>query len=281
MRKRLAAGVGLLLLASGAAAQQPAAGVVLPNTRAHTLTSVQVNDRFLISVGLPASYLRDSARRFAVLYVLDADKSFGIARDVADWLTWASEIEPLIVVGIGYENQWWPKRARDMTFSPDRGRLWGAFPTAGGGAAFLRFLQDELVPFIERTYRSDSTRRTLAGLSFGGLFAMEALLSERPAFAQYIMIGPAFAWDSSAVVRREAARAASNQRLGARVYTAIGEHDDPHVPAAWHALLGQMTAHRYDGFELTSEVLPGETHISAWPVGLTRGLRRLFASPAR
>jgi hypothetical protein len=274
--------MGILMLPSGLTAQQPTtAGVILPNTRAHTLTSAHVHDRFVISVGLPASYVRDSARRFAVLYVLDADKSFGIARDVADWLSWASEVEPLIVVGIGYENQWWPKRARDMTFSADRGRLWGAFPTAGGGAAFLRFLQDELIPFIERTYRSDSTRRTLAGLSFGGLFGMEALLSEHRAFAQYIMIGPAFAWDSSAVVRREAAWSSSNQRLEARVYTAIGEHDDPHVPATWRALVAQMSARRYVGLELMSEVLPGETHVSAWPVGLTRGLRRLFGMPPR
>lgn len=271
--------VKVLALAAVLIGQESSAqGVVLPNTRAHTLSSVSVGDRFVISVGLPASYARDSTRRFAVLYVLDADKSFGIARDIADWLSWANEIEPLIVVGVGYETQWWSKRARDLTFSQDRGRLWGAFPTAGGGAKFLGFLREELVPFVEREYRADTTRRTLAGLSFGGLFAMEALLSARRTFAQYIMIGPAFAWDSGAVMRREAARAATNQRLDARVYSAIGEKDDPHVPSTWRELMSRMQARGYTGLELTTEILPGETHISAWPVGLTRGLRQLFSA---
>ena len=74
-----------------------------PNSRAHLLSSAQVRDSFRISVGLPTSYGRDTTRRYPVLYVLDADKSFGIARDVADWLAWAGEVEPVIVVGIGYD----------------------------------------------------------------------------------------------------------------------------------------------------------------------------------
>lgn len=240
-----------------------------------------MRDSFRISVGLPSAYARDTTRAFTVIYVLDADKSFGMVRDVADWLAWSGDIEPVIVVGIGYDAQWWQKRARDLTFSPDRGRLWGAFPSAGGGDAFLAFVTTELVPFIERSYRADSTRRALAGLSFGGLFAIETLFRQPEFFSSMLVVGPAIAWDSSAVLRREATlRAASPLR--ARVYTAIGEHDDPHVPSAWHLLTARLRARESPAFSVVSEVLPGETHISAWPVGITRGMRVLFAaSPVR
>jgi len=249
-----------------------------PNSRAHIVASAQVRDSFLISVGLPAAYGRDTTRRFPVLYVLDADKSFGVARDVADWLAWAGEAEPVIVVGIGYDTQWWQKRARDMTFSPDRGRLWGAFPTAGSGDAFLAFVTTELVPFVERTYRADRARRALAGLSFGGLFAIEALLRQPTFFSALLVVAPAIAWDSSAVLGREA-NLPSTTNVQGRVYTAIGEHDDPHVPEAWHTLVRRLRARESAQFSLVSEVLPGESHISAWPVGLTRGMRVLFPPP--
>jgi hypothetical protein len=263
------------LLALCAPLVQAQSGAVLPNTRAEIRTSTSVRDSFRISIGLPAAYARDSLHRYPVLYVLDADKSFGLARDAADWLAWAGEAEPVIVVGIGYHSGWWTKRARDMTFSRDRGRVWGDFPSAGGGEAFLAFLTNELAPHIERTYRADSTRRALAGLSFGGLFAIEALLRRPDFFASLLVIAPALAWDSSAVVRREAMLPHTTV-LRTRVYTAIGEHDDPHIPAAWHAFIPQLKARETAQFSVVSEVLPGETHISAWPVGMTRGLRTLF-----
>lgn len=268
----------LLTLCAPIVQAQP--GAVLPNTRAEVLASASVRDSFRISIGLPAAYARDSLRRYPVLYVLDADKSFGLARDAADWLAWAGEAEPIIVVGIGYHSGWWAKRARDMTFSRDRGRVWGDFPSAGGGDAFLEFLTAELAPYIERTYRADSTRRALAGLSFGGLFAVEALLRRPEFLSGLLVVAPALAWDSSAVVRREATLPATTT-LRARVYTAIGEHDDPHVPAPWHAFLPRLKARESGQFSVVSEVLPGETHISAWPVGLTRGLRTLFPPTSR
>lgn len=33
-----------------------------------------------------------SSRSYPVLYVLDGDKSFGMTKEVTDWLTWSNEI---------------------------------------------------------------------------------------------------------------------------------------------------------------------------------------------
>lgn len=259
-----------------ACAQQPA---VLPNTRAHEIVSRRVPDRYLIDVGLPAGYASDTSRKYPVLYVLDGDKSFGLARDVADWLAWSGEIEPIIVVGISYGQGWWSKRARDMTLGPDRARVWGDFPTAGGASRFTAFLREELIPFVDITYRSDADRRALAGLSLGGLYGAIALFTEPALFNRFILVGPAFAWDSMSIGRLESEFAADStraRRLSALVYTAIGENDDEHVPGPWRDLVATIRARSYPGLTLHDEVLSGETHISAWPIGLTRGLRRLF-----
>ena len=49
---------------------------------------------------MPASYA-GSEKKYPVLYVLDGDKSFGLAADTADWLAWAKEALEIIIVGIG------------------------------------------------------------------------------------------------------------------------------------------------------------------------------------
>lgn len=255
--------------------------VSLPNTRAHDITSRHVGDKYQVQVALPGAYATDTTRRYPVLYVLDADKSFGLARDATDWLSWAQEMEPLIVVGIGYGQGWWEKRARDMTPSKDRARVWGDFPTAGGAAAFTLFLREELIPLIERDYRANPSKRAIAGLSFGGLYAAHVLFTVPETFTHYIMVAPAFAWDSLRIAREEAAYASSARRLPAVVYTAIGEYDDEQVPGPWRQMLTVLRRRAYGGLVLHDEVLPGESHISAWPVGLTRGLKRIFPAQRR
>ena len=282
LRLALAAATGV---AGPNAPEVEAQAVVLAGSRSHSLASRSVGDTYQIQVALPTTYERDTTRRYPVLYVLDGDKSFGLARDVADWLTWSGEIDPILVVGIAYGRDWWARRARDMTPTRDRGKIWGEFPTAGGAERFTTFLRDELLPFINATYRTDPRNRGLAGLSFGGLYGMYALFTLPDLFNQMILVGPALAWDSTTITRIEASYAERfagiRPELSASVYTAIGEHDDEHVPEAWHEVLKIIRGRNYDGLVVRSEVLSGETHISAWPVALTRGIKQLYAKLPR
>jgi len=108
-----------------------------------------VGDEYVIDVHLPASY-ESGADDFSVFFVLDADKSSGMARDIVDWLSWSEEIPPLIVVGISYGGsvgEWWQKRSRDFTPTRDSSKIWGEWPLAGGAEAFKVFLREELFPF--------------------------------------------------------------------------------------------------------------------------------------
>lgn len=100
--------------------------VRLPGTELHLLPSSHVDQTYQIQVALPDGYA-DIDGSFPVLYVLDADRSFGMVTDIARWLAWADEIPDVIVVGVAYGEgmeAWWQKRSRDYTQSPDRGRLW-------------------------------------------------------------------------------------------------------------------------------------------------------------
>jgi len=144
--------------------------VRLERTEEHSFKAKNVDQEYKIQVCLPPGYQK-AVRNFPVLYLLDADKSLGMAKDVAEWLAWAGEIPEIVIIGIAYgegTKAWWDKRSRDYAPWKDSQKVWGVWPLAGGAANFLKFLRDELIPWVDSKYRTDRNDRALAGLSLGG-----------------------------------------------------------------------------------------------------------------
>lgn len=276
-RRRRAIPAAALLLSTAAvqaAAQEP---LILPRSFTHVVESRAVGDRFHVLVTLPEGYAEDEAG-YPVLYVLDAEKSFGLASDVVDWLTWAREIPPVIVVGISYgldPVEWWQKRSRDLTPTLDSLGPYGRWPHSGGADAFRVALRAEVMPLVEERYRT-SGERALAGLSFGGLFGAYDLLQGQPLFDRYLLVSPALAWDDELVLELERAHADAGRALGGRVYTAVGSEDRPNILEPWERLDIRLRARGEGTFAYRSEVLAGESHVSALPAALARGLKWLF-----
>ena len=162
--------------------------VRVPDTEQHVLTSANVGDTFDIFVALPRGY-RSSGDAYPVLYLLDANGVFGMTTETLRVLDFFGEICDVIVVGIGYAGAasfpaTMGRRTRDFTPTDegwyvatyDEGT--GANGNAGEGRAaeFLAFLSDELMPFVEQRFRT-TDERSIAGYSFGGLFALYALFA--------------------------------------------------------------------------------------------------------
>jgi predicted alpha/beta superfamily hydrolase len=216
-----------------------------------------------------------------VVYLLDADRSFGMAKDILEWLNWFQEVPELIIVGIAYGEgtaQWWQRRSRDYMPSKDSTRTWGEWPLAGGGEAFLQFIAQELIPFVDATFRTQGNDRAVAGLSFGGLFAAYVLLSQPDLFNRYIMISPPFLWDNKAMFKCEEVFSRSHDTLNASVYSAVGGLDDREtIIAPWQEFFAILENRNLQGLRLTKEIVVGETHISIYPAGFTRGLKCVFS----
>ena len=73
--------------------------------------------------------------------------------------------------------------------------------TSGGSAAFLRFIEEELLPKINKNYRTNSYK-TLVGVSHGGLLVGSSYLSEKSSFDAYISMDPSFWWDNQLIVKQ-------------------------------------------------------------------------------
>jgi len=142
---------------------------------ARTLHSTLLNEDRRVLVHLPTSY-DTSGRSYPVLYLLDGTPAFLLEMiAITNRLRNDRNAPEMIIVAI--ENG---DRNRDMmpVVAKD-------YPGPPRAEAFLGFLEKELVPEIEKTYRT-AQPRILQGKSLSGLFTIYALLAKPTAFNAYV-----------------------------------------------------------------------------------------------
>jgi predicted alpha/beta superfamily hydrolase len=162
------------------------------------LQSAELGEKRILNIYLPAGYEQDSEARYPVIYLLDgsADEDFIHIVGLVQFnnFPWIDRVPKSIVVGIANVD-----RRRDFTFPTSIAEDRKSFPTAGRSERFIRFLENELQPFIEKNYRT-SNARMLIGQSLGGLLATEILLKKPRLFDKYIIISPSLWWDDGSLL---------------------------------------------------------------------------------
>ncbi len=166
-----------LLLLSVPATQRPvfAQEVNVKLGSARTIKSAIMNEDRKVLVHLPASY-DTSSKSYPVLYLLDGTPGFLLEMiAITNRLRNDGYAQEMIIVAIENTN-----RDRDMmpVVAKD-------YPGPPGAEAFLAFLEKELVPDIEKTYRTTQPR-ILQGKSLSGLFTVYALLARPTVFNAYV-----------------------------------------------------------------------------------------------
>jgi predicted alpha/beta superfamily hydrolase len=168
-----------------------------------------------------------SEQRYPVVVLLDGESNFLHVSATLEQLANHGRAVPMLLVGI--ENT---DRQRDLTppITSDK-------PTEkpdgaiGGAPRFLTFIADELLPHIDRTYRTRPTR-ILIGHSFGGLFAVHALFNRPEAFKAYIVISPSLWWDNQAFAKQADQFVADHKDLQTAVYMTMADEGGPMLGGA-------------------------------------------------
>jgi uncharacterized protein len=137
-----------------------------------------------ILIHLPNKY-DSTTNKYSVLYLLDGEWNFLHSISYVTYLSENEIIPDMILVAISTTN-----RVRD--FLPTNV---AQVPESGGSDKFLTFLEDELIPFINKNYRTKSNR-ILFGESNGGLFAIYSLLTQPNLFEAYIIGSPTIGHDN-------------------------------------------------------------------------------------
>lgn len=176
------------------------AAVVMPRARQFDLTSAINGRRYRIYVSTP--YEMAPGKRYPVLYALDGNGYFSVFADSLTRQALFDAVAPAIVVGIGYPTddpaEVLPLRTFDYT--PATSTLAASKGKGGGGAAFLRVVEEEIMPLVESRYPADPGRRTYWGHSLGGLAVLHTMLNKPALFANYALSSPSIWWNDREVL---------------------------------------------------------------------------------
>ncbi len=242
-----------------------------PNSpEALTIASEVLGEERRIYLQLPVGY-DGCDQRYPLLVVLDGEWLFELARShvqfYSEFAAMGVELPKMIVVGI--ENL---DRDRDYVPTPDRGDE-VQFATAGEAGRFLKFLRDELFPFLEANYRV-APNRTVVGWSFGGLCALYAAVAMPDLFQAYLCMGPSVWWDTDLVVKRF--EQAAFDRPTRMVITLGSDEEGGPVYVSTKRLLALLEANPIEGLAVTRFEFDGVGHGGGVPLAFSRGLRALF-----
>jgi predicted alpha/beta superfamily hydrolase len=234
-----------------------------------TLHSKILGEERVMAVVTPASYARSKAR-YPVLYLTDGDAQIGHLRASAEFLARNGLMPEVILVGILNT-----ARTRDLT--PTRGTEGTDFPSAGGGERFLDFIERELIPSIDLTYRT-LPLRIHAGHSFGGLLALHAVLTRPGLFQAVIAASPSLQWDDQLLLREASVLEEGEVRPPRAVFVAVGSREaPPGVLKLFEKFAEPMRRAPWKGYRWAWQVVPDEDHGSVVLPAYYAGLRHVFA----
>jgi uncharacterized protein len=272
--------------------------VTLPGTASHVVTPPGFAEPLRIDVSVPFGY-ETSTDRYPVVYLLDGHWFFPIVSQSVRWIGLDGEMPPVIVVGLTYalpsltppqlEARVYSLRCRDLTPILDASEWWvraGSKPPeqgieTGHADRFLDVIEHCVKPLIRSRYRANGDE-TLAGFSFGGLFALHTLFRHTDRFNRYVAGSPSLWWDEGVVFEFESDYARTHQDLGKRLFLSVGECEESGFFAPCKmvthlkSLAQTLAARHYPSLKCESVILPGETHSTGAAPALLKGLLSVF-----
>lgn len=173
--KKILFHISFFVFAAYAKAQHHENKILIGKT--DTIFSKILNEKRKILVYTPdlTSLASIPNQRYPVLYLLDGESHFVSTVGLVQQLSQANGntvLPEMIVVGIANTN-----RFRDLT------------PSATGGGNFVKFIETELMPYINSNYNT-APYKVLVGHSLGGLTAIDVLTKNANLFNAYIAIDP-------------------------------------------------------------------------------------------
>ncbi len=167
-------------------------------------------------VKLPENYNPNSNVKYPVVYLLDGFSLKENLEAVYDNY-WGHYLPHMILIGISNKTN----RIRDLTTSQIKMRRGQAMDKDTGGAeTFTKFMEEELIPYIDNKYPT-TPYRTLIGHSYAGLFTINMLINHKHLFQNYIAIDPSLDWDDQKLFKEAKEKLSSESYEGKSLYVSL------------------------------------------------------------
>lgn len=224
------------------------------NSEKHIIKSEILNSERLVFIYLPDDYDQNTSKSYPVHYLSDAPVSSNIYFDLTRLHSLLDDIPQCIVVGLSSDD-------RDYNLHPHK-----------GASRYLEFIKKEVIPYIEKTYRTHSFS-VLAGHSLGGDFVIYSLLKEPDLFDAYIAGSPGPPDVILTLLDYEDFNFGMDKYRF--FYSSVGSKDFSDT-LTFRKIEEKMIAKMGDIVDSYFIIHNGEGHISNLPIGYQEGLRTLY-----
>lgn len=206
-----------------------------------------------LQVFLPDGYA-DSENEFPTVYILDGQRYFLHGVSLQKSFTDFKQAPEFIVVGISRN-----PANRNRNYSVN-------------SANYLKFIKEEVIPFVDSGYRT-SEERLLFGWAFGGGFVIESMVNEPDLFDAYIAASP---FPLKPKVSKVDSLLKANTDFNKLLFFTSGTNEGS-VKEGTHELNKLLSKNTAVYANWTFAELGGEEHRSTPFTTLYRGIRKQFA----
>ena len=147
-----------------------------------TIESSKLGESRELKIQLPRGYNSNEDKNYPLFIVFDGDYLFEAVAGNVDYYSYWEDMPESIVVGINQVD----KRFDDCMYSEQN-----SLPI-DTGSSFFEFIGMELIPYIEKTYRT-TPFRVVVGHGETANFINYFLLKPKPLFQGYIAVSPELA----------------------------------------------------------------------------------------
>jgi len=214
--------------------------------------SENLSRKLKVFIGLPKDY-HETKCTYPVHYVLDGQILFPFYYGTTDMLC-RDDIPESIVVGIQSVN-------RGYYFKP-----------GDGANEFISFVSDELIPFINKSYRTTDFR-SICGHSTTGAFILNTVFYYPDLFDMYFAGAP---YHSSMLLERDPGSFVSGYDSNKSLYIFYGLKDSEKQKSDWDSLRQVIEKQDFENLSLINKEYENEDHYSVIYRYLPDGLKEAF-----
>jgi predicted alpha/beta superfamily hydrolase len=256
----------------------------------HTITSKIMDKEYQLYISFPKSYSTNDTISYPVLYVLDGHYSYPFFKGVQNLMSPSEALEEVIIVGIGegLDFESWLIN-RSYYFTPSRDTLWERdaekrYPipkgslTTGGATEFLESMKTEIVPFIDKNYKTNNDRG-ITGWAFGGLFTAYCFINSDGYFTRFGINTPTLWWNNNEILNQAVLRFSENETWDippTKAFISVGTIDKPSMIPAMLTFCKQLENSAYKNINIEQHIFDKETHVTTLPASTSRTLSVLY-----
>ena len=232
------------------------------------IQSKQLKEERRILVKLPDNYSTDTDKKYPVIYLLGNLSDLPMLTGMLEGLQEQNAIPQTIVAVI--ENT---DRTRDLTPTINNDPR-GPVGQGGGGDKYLDFIEMELIPFMNKTFRTHDFKIVL-GSSIGGLLVIHSLQTRPHLFQAHMAFSPAVWWGDRTTVKETKKFITSTKKLDNYLYMNIGEEGGA-MRVVYDDFHEFLQSNKPENFRFVTDAFNSVPHGLTAPAGLFNAFHNLF-----